>query len=111
MATNPVILNPDDEFEGVLVDIVKLHRKKSQAYGTDSDPLDNFTVGAFATNTTPLRYLEALLAKHSGAIRNWFRREVDYSRDPQPTAASSDGYIDRAVYSVIACVLYRRSKS
>jgi hypothetical protein len=107
--TNPLVLNPDDDFEAVVIDILKMHRKKSAQYGTDADPLDNFTVGAFSTSSTPLRYLENLLAKHSGAIRNWFSRQPDHTVDPVKTAGSNDGYIDRAVYSIIACVLYRRS--
>jgi len=102
-------LNPDDEFEAVIIDILKMHRKKSVQYGSDNDPLDNFTVGAYATNSTPLRYLEALLAKHSGALRAWFARQPDHTVDPVKTAGSNDGYIDRAVYSIIACVLYRRT--
>lgn len=110
MPSNPLLLNPEDEFEAVVIDVVKMHRRKSAQYGTDTDPLDNFAVGAFQTSSTPLRYGETLLAKHSGALRNWFAREADHGRDPQPNTGSDDGFIDRAVYSLIQLVLYRRLK-
>lgn len=108
---NPLVLNPDDEFEAVLVDIVKTYRKKTASYGEEAgDPLWNFIVGAEATNSTPLRFCESLLAKHSMALRQWFKRVPDATVNPAHTTTSNDGYLDRAVYSILANVLYRRDK-
>jgi hypothetical protein len=105
-------LNPADEFESVLIDMASTYRKKGAHYGDkDGDPLWNFNAGAEVTNTTPQRYVESLMAKHSMALRQWFKRVTNSTVNPKPTVASDDAYMDRAVYAVIANVLYRRSKT
>lgn len=109
--TNPLVLNPDDEFESVLVDMVKTYRRKGANYGEeDGDMLWNLLAGAEVTNQTPLRYVEALMAKHSMALRQWFSRVPEALQNPKPTSTSNDAYMDRALYAVIAQVLYQRSK-
>jgi hypothetical protein len=108
---NPLVLNPDDEFEAVLLDMIKMHRKKSVAYGSDEDPFHNFYDSADMAETTPLRECESFMRKHLAALKNWWRSEQTVTMNPVPNRYSDDGYLDRAVYSVIALVLYRRGKS
>ena len=108
--TNPLILNPEDEFESILVEAVKMRRKKAAVYGTDGDELQNFIDGAYMNNTTSLRQCEALMSKHGAAIKQWFGREPRADTNPVPTRTSDDGYIDRVVYSILAHMLYNRMK-
>lgn len=107
---NPLVLNVDDEFEAAVADIIKMHRKKSVAYGTDEDSLQNFYDAADIAETTPLRECEAFMRKHLAALKNWWRSEKNVDVNPAPNRYSDDGYLDRAVYSIIALVLYRRNK-
>lgn len=108
--TNPLVLNPDDEFEAILVDVVKMHRKKAAMYGTDTDELQNFHDGAYNTGTTSLRQCEALMAKHNAAAKQWYAKEPLAAKDPIPNKTSDDLMIDRCVYSVLAHMLYNRMK-
>lgn len=109
--TNPLVLNPDDEFESVLIDILKMHRKKAAVYGTEEDAMQNFYDGAYMTGTTPLRQCEALANKHNAALKQWFAKEPRSAFDPASTKTSDDAMIDRPVYTVLATVLYRRMKA
>jgi hypothetical protein len=101
-------LDSSSEFESALVEILKMHRIKSAAYGTSDDPLQNFTIGGSATNQTPLRYGETLLQKHAGALQLWFRRQPDWTVNPEHSPTADDGFLDRAVYGILQLVLYRR---
>lgn len=108
VAKPTITLDSANEFEAVLIDIVSMHRIKAASYGSDSDPMYNFVIGGDATNQTPLRYGEALMQKHSGAIRQWFGRHQDPKTNPKHTPTSDDGFLDRAVYAVLQLALYRR---
>lgn len=103
--TNPVVLNPDDEFEAQLIAIAKMHRKKSETYGSDQDDLQNFIDGAYITGETPLGYGFGLMVKHVSAIMNARRQGFT------PNRSTDDAFIDLAVYSVILKVLYERMKN
>lgn len=107
-ARGGIVLNPENEFERAVMDLVKTHRAKSQVYG-GSDPYANFYMGAMMSDTTPLRQVEALKNKHEAALQLWYSRHQDFASDPDATTGSDDAMLDRAVYSIIALVLYRRS--
>lgn len=101
-----VTLNPDNEFESALIEMVEMHRAKSKVYGTDNDPMQNFLDIAYNTGLTPLQACEVLLGKHHAAIKQWWNQDESYF-----DTRSDDGYLDRAVYGVIALVLYKRAKA
>lgn len=105
-----IILDPTNEFEAALIDIVQTFRAKSVGYAGEDDPFFNFVEAARSLGTTPLRQGEALLAKHSAALRKWWQSEPAVARNPTATSFSDDGYLDRAVYSIILLVLYQRTK-
>jgi hypothetical protein len=106
--TDMLELDPDDEFEAAVIDIVKTYREKSKGYAIGGEPFFNFVEGARQRNTTPLRQGEALLAKHTTALSTWWAGEPLSTRNPIPSSFSDDAYTDRAVYSVILLCLYKR---
>jgi hypothetical protein len=105
MARNPVVLNPDDEFEAQLIAIARMHRKKSETYGTGEDDLQNFTDGAYITGETPLNYGFTLMVKHISAIMNARRNGTPAGK------VTEEMFIDLAVYGVILKVLHDREKN
>lgn len=96
-------LNPDNELEAALIDIVRMHREKSGAYATEEDTFQNFLDIANQTGTHPMEAADTLLAKHQAYItkcaRNWTYPDNKYTHD---------AYLDRAVYGIIAYCLYLR---
>jgi hypothetical protein len=101
--SNPLVLNPDDEFDAILIDLKRMHAKKAKQYGTESDPHDNFYDGAIRLHTTPLDVCLTYATKHESALRKW----LDGDRLHE-TAASNDAVIDRTVYAILFMILYRR---
>lgn len=104
--TNPVVLNPDDEFEAQLIAIAKMHRKKSETYGSEQDDLQNFINGGFITGQSPVDYGFTLMVKHISAVMS---NRVNGA--VVPNRAMDDAFIDMAVYGVILKVLYERLKN
>lgn len=98
----PLELNPDDEFEATIMQIVEHHRVKKAEYGDEGDSNQNFYDIAEMENVTPLMACDILLAKHQSFLKQWKRRG-------EATASYvDDAYLDRAVYSILALVLYKR---
>jgi len=98
-----VSLNPDDEFEATLIEMVRVHRFKKSVYGSNEDPFANFYDAAHHLAMTPLEAAIAFHGKHDAKMTKWLR-------DGQPTDAPGmeDMFIDRAVYSVIELALWNR---
>jgi hypothetical protein len=100
-------LDPEIEFDAVLIEMKKMHDLKSQGYGSNDEPLQNFYDVGRQMGITPFEASEVLLAKHQSAIKQWLAK-----RDPidglVKTSTSDDALIDRAVYAVISRVLYGR---
>ncbi len=95
-----LLLSDNDPFERVLIDMTKTHRLKSQGYGTVTDPFQNFRDIAYNTGCTSRQACEALLNKHHAALKQW------QIAGRSPNRTSDDAYLDRAVYAVIAKILY-----
>ena len=86
----------------------EMHLLKSKMYGLNTDPYENFYLGARINGLTPLQQGEALMSKHQAALSLW-RVRWGSAGDPPTTSASDDGIIDRAVYAIINLILYRRT--
>lgn len=97
-----VVLNPDDEFEAVLIAIANTHRAKTEGYGSEEDSLANFAVAARIEGTTPLDAMDGFVLKHQAAYDMWKQG------DRKKNKYSDDAVIDQAVYGVIRVVLYKR---
>jgi hypothetical protein len=99
---NSVLLNPDNPFEAVLVEMVRLHRAKSNDYARDDDPLINFRLSADQVQAVPGLSCEVLIGTKQARLR-----ELLWTRGKTPKNESvRDTLIDRCVYSVIAVELF-----
>lgn len=89
-----------DAFEQVLQELSAMHSKKSKDYG-DENPYKNFDQVAHMHEITPLEFCNIMIALKQARIANLKgKMAVNESLE--------DSLIDRAVYSIIAVVLYRR---
>ena len=100
-----MMLNPKDEFEAAIMEIVATHREKAKYYGSERDSMQNFYNIAGITFCGPLQACEVLMAKHGSVIKDW----VGSENESNPY--TDDAYNDRAVYGVLAKVLYKRHKA
>lgn len=94
---------PRDEFEQVLSEMLELHRKKSEDYGSDEDPYTNIRS---SENFGVLDWVGALIRENDKTTRiQSFLKKGKLANE-----SVEDSLWDKAVYSVIAIVLYRRKK-
>lgn len=107
---NVMILDDTDEFEAVLIDLVKHQREKRKQYGSDKDFLWNFYNIAERCHLTPLKVGELLKSKHETTLEKWWGT-YGTSINPAHTPGSDDAYIDRAVYAILNLILYRRENA
>lgn len=104
MPADTIVLDPNDEFESVLADMVSMHREKTKAYGARGDALQNFYNIAAAEGISPIAAAEYLAAKHKSVIREFVNGDQVHNK------YSDDAFLDRAVYAVLSLILYRRAK-
>ena len=103
MTGDPVTLDPTDEFEAVLIEMVAMHRRKRAIYGSETDALQNFYNIAATTGVSPMMAAEVLGGKHASVIKMLLA-----GHKLGKTTATDDAVTDRAVYAVLAKVLYSR---
>jgi len=93
-------LDPSEPFEAVLIDMVKVNRKKRADYAHDGDPWSNFRFTAGVLGIEPqdaaIHNVAQKLARLTALRSN--------GRDPQNEAVL-DTYLDLAVYGVIALAI------
>lgn len=100
----PIELDSRSEFEGALIDMVRMHRSKSKVYGSSADAFQNFYNAAMAEGTTPLQCSSMFGAKHRSVKSDYIHRQR------QATPSTDDAFLDAAVYAVIDLILYRRER-
>jgi hypothetical protein len=99
-----ITLDKDNEFEAALIEMVKLHRAKSHDYAGDDDPYQNFYDTSTQVNTPAGQSCEVFIAQKAARLKQLVYRT---KRKPKNEAVR-DTIRDRAVYSVIALVLFDR---
>jgi hypothetical protein len=95
-------LNSNSEFEAALIEIVKMHREKTKAYGGNGDPFNNFTEVGAAEGIKPLQAAAIMGAKHRAVKAKFIHKKQTI------TSYTDDAFLDSAVYAVIDLCLYRR---
>jgi hypothetical protein len=93
-----------DEFETCINTMLQMYNDKKKAYGSEEDSLQNFYDISNSTGCGVLGAAEVLLGKHQSYIKKFLNNNL--SRDKY----SDDAYLDRAVYAVLAYVLYQRGE-
>ena len=96
-------MTADDEFEGILLEMSSLHKKKNQDYGSDEDPFAN--VRASQEFGIP-----AWLGSIIRANDKMTRLKTFAQKRTLANETVEDSLLDLANYAVIALVLYRQSE-
>lgn len=89
-----------DKFNDILVELRNLHEKKSQDYGTDGDPYANVRASA-EFGIAP--WIGALIRENDKTTRI----KSFIVKGTLANESLEDSLIDKAVYSIIALLLYR----
>jgi len=106
MPTPEITLNPDNDFEAVLIQMVKTHRAKGHDYAGDDHPNQNFYDSAYQLSLTGGHAVEALISTKQARLRILLPR-LWKSRTAKPANEPiRDTLLDRAVYSVIALTIW-----
>jgi hypothetical protein len=101
------VLDPNYPFEAILIEMLLTHRKKRKDYASDADPHRNFRDCAEQLGLTAGHSVELHLATKQARLKTLLPK---YWADGNATAANEpieDTFLDRAVYSVIALVMWR----
>jgi hypothetical protein len=101
--TDEFVLDPNDPFEALLIEMVQLNRAKRHDYAGDSDPWQNFYDSAQQVNGTAGQSVETLIATKQARLRQL----LFTGRSPKNESVR-DTILDRAVYSVIALSIFDR---
>lgn len=97
-------LDPRDEFEALLIEIVDLQRRKRADYANDANPYTNFDINAAQMNLpdyTPLEDCKSMVLRKIGRINNL------RGRDPRNETVE-DSYRDLCVYAILMYGLHLR---
>ena len=101
-------LNPDDPFEAVLIDMVKMNRRKRKDYAGDGNPWQNFYDSAYQLGQTAGHSVETLIGTKQARLRVLLPNF--WNDGPEPNNESiEDSLIDRAVYSTISVSIWREN--
>jgi hypothetical protein len=97
----PYMLDTNDEFEKLLVDIAEMNRKKRADYGQPQNNYMNIDRAATQTALPPLDVCDVMVAVKNGRIANLRGRSASNEH-------VRDTYLDRALYAIFAYGLYLR---
>jgi hypothetical protein len=109
--SEPVVLDPNDLIDQVLIEMVKLNRRKRADYAKDSDPLSNFFRTAEIMRErgyedwsalTSVEYALAIKQARIEALRANGRLDMTANESVRDTM------LDDAVYSVLKLAVYDR---
>lgn len=103
--TNSVVLDPNNSFEAVLIEMVKTHREKAQDYAGDGHPNQNFYDSGYQLQLTAGHSCETLIATKQARLRVLLPNLWANSDSKPSNESIRDTLLDRAVYSVIALTI------
>lgn len=107
MSDDSITLNPNDVFERVLIDMVKVSRKKRADYASDNDPLSNFKGSADALGLTGFGPVEAALFNVLQKIERLKALRSNGRMGQTQNESVTDTYLDLAVYAVLTYALHK----
>ena len=97
-------LNPDDEFESVLIHMVETRRSKGHDYGDDADTFSNITA---ATEFGVEPWLGAAIRLNDKVSRV---KSMAKKRNLKNESVE-DSFLDIAIYGIICLIMYRRDNN
>lgn len=102
---NSIVLDPNNPFEAVLIEMVKTHRAKAKDYAGDGHPNQNFYDSGYQLNLTAGHSCETLIATKQARLRVLLPSLWSNSDSEPSNESIRDTFLDRAVYSVIALTI------
>lgn len=93
----------EDKFESLLLELRDLHSRKSHDYADGKDPYSNFYRSSDQVRQPPGVSVELHIATKQARLR-----ELLFGDKPSKNEPIRDTLIDRAVYSMIAVILFDR---
>lgn len=103
MTIKEVMLDVNDPFEKVLVDIVLTNRKKRKDYAKDGDPFSNFKDTANAIGIYGFKAVDSALFNVLQKVARLKSLRVNGRMNEPANETVLDTYLDLAVY---ACIMY-----
>lgn len=100
-----VTLDPDNDFEAVLIKMVETHRKTAKDYAGNDHPNQNFYDSSYQLGQTGGHSVEGLIATKQARLRVLLPNHWSGKGKPQ-NEGIEDTLLDRAVYSVIALTIW-----
>lgn len=101
-----VELNPENDFEAVLIKMVETHRAKAKDYAGDNHPNQNFYDSAYQLSNTGGHSVETLIATKQARLRVLLPQQWSDKGATPANEGIEDTLLDRAVYSVIALTIW-----
>lgn len=102
----PVTLDPENDFEAMLIAMVVKHREKSADYSGQDHPNQNFYDSAYQLGQTAGHSVEQLIATKQARLRILIPRFWSGVDTTPVNEGIGDTLLDRAVYSVIAVTIW-----
>lgn len=99
-------LDPENDFEAVLIKMVETSRAKRKDYAGDKHPWQNFYDSAYQLSNTAGHSVEALIATKQARLRVLLPDHWDGDSGGPANEPIVDSLLDRAVYAVIAICLW-----
>jgi len=100
-------LDPDDPFEAVLIDMVRLNRRKRRDYALDTSPFSNFDTSAAGMGMKGFGAVEAAIFNVNQKLARLRSLRANGRMDDPANETVEDTYLDLAIYAAIALAIYR----
>lgn len=101
-----VVLDPEEPFEAILIQLVKTHRLKRQDYAGNDHPNQNFYDSAYQLSQTAGHSVEGLIATKQARLRILLPTLWQNPNAKPNNEGIRDTLLDRAVYSGIALTIW-----
>lgn len=106
MLTTKCVLNENDPFESVLINIVETNRRKRADYAEDGSPFSNFVTTAELLGVPGFDALEASLFNVCQKLARLKALRINGRMDNPANESVSDTYLDLAVYAIITYAIH-----
>lgn len=109
MADETITLDPDNDFEAVLIKMVRTSRAKRADYAGDGEedhPWQNFYDTAYQMSSTAGHSVETLISTKQARLRILLSKLWRRAGGGPKNEPIEDTLLDRAVYSVIALCIW-----
>lgn len=102
----PFILDPNDPFEAVLIEMVSVNRSKRLDYALDDSPFSNFYYTSDNLGIPGFGPVESAVFNMLQKLARLYSLRQNGRLDDPENESVADTYLDLAVYGVIALAMF-----